>query len=116
MSTVSTVREVFKHGVLAEWAALLSSENGDPEGLSQWDKQCVQVTGTFDTATITIQGSNDGTNWATMNDETGSALTFTAAGLKSILERPLFVRPIAGAGAGGVNVAVRILATRSSGR
>lgn len=56
----------------------------------------VQVTGTFGGATVTIQGSNIVTSptYATLNDPTGSAITFTSAGIKGILENTYWVRPI----------------------
>lgn len=60
----------------------------------------VQVHGTFtnsaspaDTATLTMQGSNDGTNWSTLHADDGNEITFTAAGMEIIAELPRYVRP-----------------------
>lgn len=54
----------------------------------------VQVTGTFDSATVLLQGSNDGgTTWATLSDPLGNALSFTVAGFKQISELALDMRP-----------------------
>lgn len=45
-------------------------------------------------ATLTLQGSNDGTNWFTLSNAAGgTALTFTASGGAASLERPIFLRP-----------------------
>lgn len=69
----------------------------------------VQVTGSFaGSLSITIQGSNDGTNWFTLTDQGGSPLTFTAAGGGMIAELTEYVRPIADAGAGGGDADVEI--------
>ena len=70
----------------------------------------VKVFGTFGD-TLTIQGSNDGTNWATLSDSTGVPLEFTAAGIKLIAECPRYIRPSAGASITSVTVIIQ--ATRS---
>lgn len=60
----------------------------------------VQVEGTIGTGSYGIQGSNDGTNWETLKDINGTALSaLTALGVFSIGTRTRYVRPnIAGTG------------------
>jgi len=41
----------------------------------------VQATGTFTSATLALQGSNDGTNYVTIEDIQGNAASLSAAGL-----------------------------------
>ncbi len=53
----------------------------------------VQFTGTFGGATAVLQGSNDGTNWATLKDRTGTAISATAAGMFDIETGALQIRP-----------------------
>src|SRR3990170_2252557 len=60
----------------------------------------VQVAGTFGGATVTVQGSNDGTNWATLRDPQGADLTFTVAGIKQVLEVTRHIRATTSGGAG----------------
>lgn len=48
------------------------------------DRMTVTVSGTFGGATVTVQVSNDGTNWAPCTDVFGSALSLTAAGAKNL--------------------------------
>lgn len=60
----------------------------------------VQAAGTFASAVVTIQGSNDGTNWSTLTDPAGNALTFSSAGIKVILENPKQIRPTTSGGSG----------------
>jgi len=65
----------------------------------------VQVFGTFGTGgTCTIQGSLDGTNWATLNDPQGNALTVQAAKIEALLEAVPYLRPNITAGDGTTNL------------
>ena len=82
---------------------------GADAGSPSFADKTVHVTGTFGGATVTIEGSNDGTNFVTLNDAGGSALSFTSAGLKTILENPLEIRPKT-AGGSGTDVDVIIIA------
>lgn len=75
--------------------------------LPEWADNCVQIIGTIGGATITIEGSNDGSNWATLNNAQGAALSFTSltGALKQIVERPRYIRPnITGGAASGIGV------------
>ena len=58
----------------------------------------VQVTGTFGGATIALQVSNDGTNYVTLKDSTGSDITFTAAGMREFSTAALFIKPTSSGG------------------
>ena len=89
-----------------------SGDVGAAAALAGKPDKSVQVLGTFTgSPTIVIEGSNDGgTTYATLNDATGTALSFTAAGLKSILEHTELIRPRASAGTGGASVSVYIVA------
>lgn len=95
--------------VLMTWSGLL---NGDTGAGAQWvdySDRCIQVTGTFGAGgSVTIQGSNDGTNWAALSDPQGNALTFTATKIEQALELPRYVRPSVTAGDGTTNLVVTI--------
>ena len=58
----------------------------------------VQVTGTFGGATIALQVSNDGTNYVTLKDSTGTDITFTAAGMREFSTAALFIKPTSSGG------------------
>ena len=62
----------------------------------------VQVSGTFGTTTVTLQGSMDDTTYATLNDTAGTpaALSFTAAGYKHVQERANYLKPGLSGGTG----------------
>ena len=57
--------------------------------------------GTFNSQTLTIQGSNDNTTWFTLTDNNGLSIAFTAAGGKLIAEAPRYVRPSFSGSSGG---------------
>lgn len=58
-----------------------------------------QLVGTPDGATLVAQGSNDGSTWVTLQDPEGNDLSFTAAGLKQVLEFTKYIRPSIASGA-----------------
>jgi hypothetical protein len=89
---------------------------GEAALLSAWQDRTVQLFGTWDSATIVIEGSNDprvisdpgNAVWETLRDPGGTALSFTADGLKAILELPAYIRPAKSGGAGSDVVTVII--------
>lgn len=58
-----------------------------------WNDQSVQVVGAFGAGNVSIEGSNDGTNWVILKDPAGNAITFTADGLAEIGTPARFIRP-----------------------
>lgn len=98
---------------LVTWTGLANGDDGAPVEWVDFADRCVQVTGTFGSGgSVTIQGSNDGTNWATMADPQGNALTVTSAKLEQVLELPRYVRPIVTAGDGTTSLAVTLCMRR----
>lgn len=90
-----------------KWLGLLNGDNGDGMAQGWWKDRCVQVFGTFGAGgSISLQGSNDGgTTWAILTDQAGAALTFTAAGIKTVAQATLLTRPIVTAGDGTTTLA-----------
>lgn len=60
----------------------------------------VQATGTFGGATITLTGSNDGTNYVTLKDPSGTAISLTAAGAFEFSTAMLYIKPGISGGTG----------------
>lgn len=58
----------------------------------------VQVIGTFGSATVVLQGSNDGSTWWSLKDTSGTAISLTAAGGADFSTAALYVRPSASGG------------------
>lgn len=79
---------------LATWTNLNGANNvGTAIIMPQHSDRCVQITGCFNAATVVIEGSNDGTTYANLTAPDGSAASFTAPGIKQLVEVPLYVRP-----------------------
>ena len=107
MATVNRTRvKNLTNSETITWAAVTGSDVGDAYEYSKFADKTVQVLGTFGD-TLTIQGSNDGTNWATLSDSSGVELTFTAADIKLIAESPRYIRPSAGASITSVTVIIQ---------
>lgn len=83
----------------------------DEEGAS-WEAgigdRSVQMSGTWNGATVVLQGSHDDTTWFTLTDPLGNAISMTANGLKQINELTRYVRPDVTAGT-PTSVVVRVV-------
>lgn len=66
----------------------------------------VQMTGTFGAA-VTLAGSNDGTNFVTLKDISGSDISLTAAGVVDFRTAVLYIKPVE-AGVTDVDVTVTL--------
>lgn len=79
--------------------------------LCRLSDKTVQFVGTFTgTPTIVLQGSNDGTNWETLTDPQGNAISSGVALMEAVTENPLYIRPSMSSGDGSTSVTVILLA------
>ena len=66
---------------------------------------CVQITGTFGGATVSMEVSNDGDTWFTLKDGNNAAITVTANGFADFSTAAIYIRPvISGGTSDSVNV------------
>lgn len=93
---------------------LASGDVALPADFAHFADRTVQIGGTFGGATVAIQGSLDGVEWATLTDPQGNGITATAARLESIMEMTTFVRPLVTGASGSTAIRVTILARRSA--
>lgn len=91
------------------WTSLAQNDSGGEVTWLQYADRSVQVSGTFGGATVVIEGSNDGTNWATLTDPQGNALNITSAKIEQVMEICLHVRPRVSGGDGTTALAVTIV-------
>lgn len=116
-TVIPTSTEVSTDGsaFLVVWTPLTSTNaDGTRTQVNRYPDKTVQVDGIFGAGgQVTIQGSNDGTTWATLSDPQGTALVISSAGIKAISENPLYIRPLA-AGDGTTALNVRLLAGLSN--
>ena len=98
---------------MATWSALLltstatGSNTGTPVEVAGRADRSVQIDGTFDGASVSLQGSNDGSTWFILTDPQGNAITKTSAGLEQVEELTLYVRPYASTSTNG-NTSINI--------
>lgn len=67
-----------------------------PSDFAGYSDRSIQVTGSLGGGTVNWQGSNQAvpTDWATLNQATGTPATWTIPGIKQVLEGAVFGRPI----------------------
>lgn len=112
MPVVATFVKENTSVIVATWAGMDSSDTGAHADLGAYTDKTVTVTGTFGAAgSVTIEGSNDGTNFFTMNDYLGTDATFTSAGMMLLMENPRYIRARTTAGDGTTNLTVKISAS-----
>lgn len=95
--------------------ALVQNEVGAGIDWSEFQDRSVQISGTFGTATVLVEGSNDNINWFTLSNAAGgTALSFTAAGLRQVLEASLWMRVRVTGGDGTTNLNAAVFLRRAS--
>ncbi len=102
------------------WGPLAGSDTGSWLEITRFVDRTIQVYGTFDSATCTMQGSNDPrvlTDPAsavafTLTDPQGNNFARTTAGGEVIAEAPRFVRPVITGGGGSCALTVAINARK----
>jgi hypothetical protein len=98
------------------WTPIGSSDTGLVANYTGSGDRTIQVFGTFGSGgTLILEGSNDGSNWAQLRDPTGTLISFTAAGIKAVLEHAVCIRPRA-TGGDGTTALTAILAVRRNYR
>jgi len=98
------------------WETITCGDTGEPFEIADWVSQVIfQATGTFNSATLTFQGSNDGTNYFSLVAPDGTtALTLTSAGGKPCTYLPRYVRPsLSGSSGGDVDVTMLLRKIRN---
>ena len=114
MATVAyTIQDAWVGEAIYTWTPLTTTNaDGQPAQYQGAGDRVIQVNGTFGIAgNVTLQGSCDGTNWFTLDNPQGTALNFTAGGLKEVLENCPYIRPFVTAG-DGTTAITAILAVR----
>jgi len=80
---------------VVRWTGLANGDVGQALDLSAYPDRSVQVVGTFGAGgSVTIQGSNNGDDFASLADPQGNALAITTAKIEAILEAVRYIRPI----------------------
>lgn len=101
MATTVTTTTPQKGVIRLAWTELAANQQGDAGDLGRCrDKIVAQISGTFNTETVTIEGSLDGTVWGPLTTNGTDAATATADDVINIWEGPRFIRPSISDGSG----------------
>lgn len=91
--TVEKIDSSNGHAYIVTWEQLTENDTAAAVELIQFSDRSVQITGTFGGDAVTLQGSNDGSTFATLNDPFGDPISMSAAGISGIAELTRWVRP-----------------------
>ena len=115
MATTYTVESVGRSSsvLIVTWGALAQGETGDPISVGYLTDATVQIYGTFTTASIAIEGSNDTTSgtaqWDTLSEPDGTLISgITSRDIAQILESPHKYRPSVTGGNGSTVLVVKL--------
>jgi len=118
MATVNpTITKLGADAAKIVW--VLTNTNADGAVLDKhwadYADRTVSVDGTFGGASVAIQGSADGSSWASLTDHSGTDIAMSAAASVVISEIPLKTRPLLSGGAGAtINVTMVLRRDRSA--
>lgn len=112
MATRPHTEKFIAAGVVeAIWTAITTTDrDGSPLRCASHPYRTVLVRGTpgGGSPSLAIEGSDNGTNWVTLDDNAGAALTFTAAGSGHCETSVPHIRPNLSGGDGTTNLTVAI--------
>ncbi len=94
---------------VATWAPLAQGDTGEAVGFSQYSDKSVQVAGAFGGASVRIEGSNNGVDWAVLTDPQGNDLVISSAKIEMVTEATAHVRPVVVGGSGTTELSVSML-------
>jgi hypothetical protein len=116
MTTVpyATLGQAFADYQMFTWTPLTTANSdGQPAQYTGSAERTIQVSGTFGAGgTVIWEGTLDGTNWFQVKDPSSTLISFSAGGLKAILEDPIFVRPRISSGGDGTTAITCIMKVR----
>lgn len=111
--SVSEVKAWLENAHVVAWEEIPNGDSGAPLEMPGSNVRSVQVGGTFGAGgTVVIEGSNDGTNYVTLTDPQGNAISKTSAAIEAIQEVPRYIRPRVTAGDGTTAVDVHLILVR----
>lgn len=112
MATRSAVIEKFgASAVRITWTGLLNGDSGEAVTFGVYTDRSVQVVGTFGAGgSVTMQGSNDNTNFVALSDARGNALAINSARIEQIEDLSYSIKPVVTAGDGTTSLTVVLFA------
>jgi hypothetical protein len=100
--------------MLVTWNGLALNDTGLPFVLSQYADRSVQVGGTFGAGgLVVVEGSNDSTAYATLNDPQGNPISISTPKIETISEIVVAIRPKVTAGDVTTSVNISMLVRKN---
>lgn len=113
MATITPTKTEAEGGCFViSWVGITSADTCTPARFAGAPDRTVQIDGTFDGATIALQGTldADAMAYATLTDPQGNAISATSTRLEAVTENVRFVKPtVTSAGGGSTSVNVYLL-------
>lgn len=102
------------HSLICTWATPMAATDVTVPFQAQFvESAAIRVSGTFDSATLVVQGSTDGVTYQTLHDNEGNDLSFTSARTESIAECEMpFIRCSTSGGGGSTAIVPVIIANQ----
>jgi len=101
-------------GIVVQWTPVTSADTCAAADIVDYADRSVQVSGTFDSATVKLQGSNDGTNFVDLTDPQGNAISKTAAALEAVMELTAYTKPTFSGGGASQSLTVTMLCRKEA--
>lgn len=101
-----------QRALLVSWNLTAAMETGNAYCTALFKPVSVQYEGTWDSATLVLAGSNDETNFVTLQDGLGNGISVTDDGFDDIGQHPAYVRPSISNGSGSEDINVTMLVIR----
>lgn len=90
---------------VVSWSAIGDSDTCTAVAWGGARDKTVQMQGTWGSATVVLQGSIDGTNYITLTDPQGNAISKTDNAMETVMENVRYIKPSTSGGTGSsVNV------------
>mgnify|MGYP000334827737 FL=1 len=114
MATVNPTVERLpdQDAILYTWVLTNTNSDGAPITAHEFGDRTMQVTGTFDSATVVLEGANVST-YTTLTDPQGNSMSKTAAAIEQVMEVPRYTRPNSSGGSGSQSVTVTLFCRRT---
>lgn len=91
------------------WTPVTAADTCRAVSYPECADKSIQVAGTFDSASVAVNGSNDGTNFAALRDPGGTTIAITSAAIRAILENTVVVVPLVSGGGGSQSLTISML-------
>lgn len=115
MATVNSVAERVLDGeaMLYTWTLTAADTEGLFVAPTEYGDRTVQFAGSFDGASASLLGSNDGSNWVALTDPQGNALTKSAGALETVMETPRYTKVTSSGGNGSQYISISLFCRRT---